>query len=261
MDLNHVRRGAGEPLVLVHGLGSRWQVWSAVLDRLAAEDDVTAVDLPGFGDSSPLAPGTPSNVHTLTDALAAFLAAQGIDRPHVAGNSMGGWIALELGKRDLVTSAIAISPAGFWTDREAAFARASLAGAVKAVRALMPVMPALVSTGAGRTALMAQLIGRPWKVPADDALSAMRGLADSPAFDETLQTLTADRYRPAPIDAPVTIAWGTRDHLLIPRQGPRAQRMVPGSRLVSLPGLGHAPCWDDPELVSRTILEGSARAA
>jgi pimeloyl-ACP methyl ester carboxylesterase len=200
-------------------------------------------------------------VHTLTDAVASFLAAEGIERPHVAGNSMGGWIALELGKRGLAASATAISPAGFWTDREAAFVRASLGGAVKAVRALMPVMPALVATGVGRTVLMAQLIGRPWKVPADEALGAMRGLADAPAFDETLGTLTADRYVQAPIDVPVTIAWGTRDHLLIPRQGPRAQRMAPGSRLVPLPGLGHAPCWDDPELVSRTILEGSARAA
>ena len=255
-----MRRGAGEPLVLVHGLGSRWEVWSAVLDRLAAERDVIAVDLPGFGNTPPLPAGTPSNVQTLTAALVAFLAAEGIERPHVVGNSMGGWIALELGKRGLVASATAISPAGFWTDREAGFVRASLGGAVKAVRALMPVMPALVATGAGRTALMAQLIGRPWKLTADEALGAMRGLADSPAFDETLQTLTADRYIQAPIDVPVTIAWGTRDHLLIPRQGPRAQRMTPGSRLVPLPGVGHAPCWDDPELVSRTILEGSARA-
>ena len=258
MHLNHVRRGTGEPLVLVHGLGSRWEVWSAVLDRLAVERAVIAVDLPGFGESSPLPPGTASTVHTLSDALAAFLAAEGIERPHVAGNSMGGWMALELAKRGLVASATAISPAGFWTDREAAYVRASLGGAVKAVRALMPAMPALVATGVGRTALMAQLIGRPWKLTADEALDAMRGLTDSPAFDETLQTLTADRYQSAPIDAPVTIAWGTRDHLLIPRQAPRAQRMTPGSRLVSLPGLGHAPCWDDPELVSRTILAGSA---
>src|SRR4051794_28254487 len=52
--LSHVRKGSGEPLVLVHGIGSQWQAWSPVLERIAAERDVVAVDLPGFGASAPL---------------------------------------------------------------------------------------------------------------------------------------------------------------------------------------------------------------
>ncbi|WP_244970064.1 alpha/beta fold hydrolase [Nocardia cerradoensis] len=113
MMLNHHRVGTGEPLVLVHGVGSRWQVWEPVIDTLAAHFDVIAVDLPGFGGSDPLPHTT---VDTLTDALHAFLAEQGLERPHLAGNSMGGLIALNLGARGVASSVTAYSPIGFWSD-------------------------------------------------------------------------------------------------------------------------------------------------
>jgi pimeloyl-ACP methyl ester carboxylesterase len=83
MMLNHHRVGTGEPLVLIHGVGSRWQVWEPVIDTLAAHFDVIAIDLPGFGGSDPLPHTT---VDTLTDALHAFLTEQGLERPHLAGN-------------------------------------------------------------------------------------------------------------------------------------------------------------------------------
>jgi pimeloyl-ACP methyl ester carboxylesterase len=54
MHLHHVRLGTGKPLLLVHGLGASWQSWSTVVDRLAAEREVVAVDLPGFGETPPL---------------------------------------------------------------------------------------------------------------------------------------------------------------------------------------------------------------
>jgi pimeloyl-ACP methyl ester carboxylesterase len=71
--LNYHRQGTGEPLLLAHGIGSRWQVWLPVLERLAAERDVIAVDLPGYGASPPSPPGTPPGIASLTDALESFL--------------------------------------------------------------------------------------------------------------------------------------------------------------------------------------------
>jgi pimeloyl-ACP methyl ester carboxylesterase len=59
------------------------------------------------------------------------------------------------------------------------------------------------------------------------------------------------------LDVPVTIAWGTRDRLLPPRQGARARARRPEARHVSLPGCGHVPFSDDPPLVTRVLLEGS----
>jgi pimeloyl-ACP methyl ester carboxylesterase len=139
MELNYHRAGAGEPLVLIHGIGSRWQMWEPVLSRVAAECDVVALDLPGFGASPMPPPGTAPGIESLTSLVAEFLGSLGLDKPHVAGNSLGGWISLELAKRGRVRSATGLSPAGFLTDREAAFARGTLWMMVRGARALAPL--------------------------------------------------------------------------------------------------------------------------
>src|SRR3712207_5942079 len=107
--MHHFRKGRGSPLVLIHGLGSRWQVWRPVLDALAGQHDVIALDLPGFGrtppdrrdspaTASPEPPGSsrstaaarPGSVPRLTDQVAAFLVELGVQRPAVGGSSLGG---------------------------------------------------------------------------------------------------------------------------------------------------------------------------
>src|SRR5947209_4917042 len=98
MQVNYHRTGSGEPLLLIHGIAMRWQYWEPVLPRLATERDVIAIDLPGFGDSPMPAPGTPPGPESLTRLVAGFLHSIGVERPHAAGNSLGGWIALELAK-------------------------------------------------------------------------------------------------------------------------------------------------------------------
>ena len=95
--------------MLVHGIGSRRGVWDPVVDRLAVERDVLAVDLPGFGDSPMLPDGVVPTVQVLADAVAAWWGELGIERPHVAGNSLGGGVALELARKGAVSSATALS--------------------------------------------------------------------------------------------------------------------------------------------------------
>src|SRR5512140_3471195 len=115
MELHHHRRGSGEPLVLIHGIGHRWQAWLPVLDRLAAHHDVVAIDLPGFG-ASPVPPrGTAHDMAAAVRYLGEFFEAHGLDTPHVAGNSLGGGIALELAAAGLARSATALAPVGFFT--------------------------------------------------------------------------------------------------------------------------------------------------
>ncbi len=90
MLLNHHREGTGEPLVLIHGIGHFWQGWRPVIERLSAEREVIAIDLPGFGHS-PLPPaGTPAGITSLTDLVAGFCADIGLERPHVAGTRSAG---------------------------------------------------------------------------------------------------------------------------------------------------------------------------
>ena len=258
MSLNYDRRGAGEPLVLVHGIGSFWPVWTPILDRLAAERDVISLDLPGFGGSPP--DGTAPTIEGFSDRLERFFVEVGVQRPHVAGNSMGGGIALELARRGAVRSATALSPIGFWTARERGFCQASLRQGQTAARLLGPVVPAAMGNPITRTLLLAQLAGRPWRMPAHDAVDALRALVAAPGFDGALAAFDHHVFRdPAELDGvPVTVAWGQRDALLIyARQAPRARRLLPRARHVTLTGCGHVPCWDDPEQVATVVLAGS----
>jgi len=244
--------------VLIHGIGSRWQIWAPVLDRLAAERDVVAVDLPGFAGS----PASPSarDVPGLVDAVEAFLAELGLDRPHVAGNSLGGGIALELARRGAVASATAISPIGFWTERELRWCQASLTRSRKLGRLADPVLPTLLASTLGRDLTFWQVLARPSRMSPEEGIASVRALIAAPAFDEVLASFTAYRFRdPEQLRGTrVTVAWGDRDFLLLHRQARRAQRLLPGGEHVTLPRCGHAPFTDDPELVARVLLAGSA---
>ena len=106
--VHHHREGRGAPLVLLHGIGHRWQAYAPVLADLARDFDVVACDSPGFGRSPALPDGVRPAVPAYADAFAGWLAREGIERPHVVGNSMGGAIALELARRGLVRTATAI---------------------------------------------------------------------------------------------------------------------------------------------------------
>jgi pimeloyl-ACP methyl ester carboxylesterase len=257
MALAFDSHGSGPPLVLLHGTGSHRGMWDPVIGALAREHRVIAVDLPGFAGSAN-EPAEPSPAG-LTTYLERWFAEQGLDRPHVAGNSMGGGLALELARRGTVASATALSPVGFWTPRELAFAQRSLRAARAIVRRLRPVVPTLTRTAAGRTAMLLQVYGRPWRLSPDDAQAVIDAFLDAPAFEPALEAF--GHYRFGAGDelrgVPVTIGWGTRDALLIPRQATRARRLLPWAQHVALRGCGHVPCHDDPEAVAAVLLAGS----
>jgi pimeloyl-ACP methyl ester carboxylesterase len=257
--LNYYRTGSGDPLVLIHGLGSRWQMWQSVLDRLRPEREVIALDLPGFASSPPPPPGTPPGAGSLTALVAQFLDELGLDRPHVAGNSLGGWIALELAKRGRARSATGLSPAGFHTPAEALYQRLLLKVSVRVARLCSPRAETLLATPAGRIMLLSPFVYRPQRLAASEAADALRDLAGAPWFDETLEAINSERFSGGDqIDVPVTIAWADHDRVLLPRQAPRALHEVPGARMVTLRACGHVPTSDDPDQVADVLLAGSA---
>lgn len=258
VDLTHHRVGSGPPLVLIHGIGSRWQVWDPVLRQLASERELIALDLPGFGASPMPAPGTPPGVASLTRLVGEFLDELGVQQPHVAGNSLGGLVALELAKQGRVRSVTGLSPAGFYNDREAAYARLSLKITVRTARLLAPRADRLTASPLVRTLTFSQVVAKPRLLGAADAAASVRALAEAPWFDDTLPVIADERFAGGEaIQVPVTIAWGVKDRLLLPRQARRAVRMIPGARLVMLTGCGHVPTYDDPEQVTRMLLDAS----
>lgn len=260
MQLAHDRTGSGPPLVLVHGIGSRRGVWDPVVPALERERDVLAVDLPGFGDSPVLPSGVAPTPAALADALVAWWSGLGIERPHVAGNSLGGGIALELARAGAVSSATALSPVGFWNAPEQVYSRTML----RVVRGLAVhaggQMARIGRSRAGREATIGLMYGRPARRDPDEVARDFAALAAAPGWRATLAQLDRHAFRDgAQLDGvPVTIGWGTRDRLLIPRQGERARAALPHARHVPLPGCGHIPMSDDPEGVAALLLAASA---
>ncbi|MEU9289813.1 alpha/beta fold hydrolase [Streptomyces sp. NPDC048275] len=258
VTLSYARVGTGEPLLLLHGIGHHRQAWDPIIHLLAAEREVIAVDLPGFGESPALPDGLTHDLATVVPALGALCEALEIERPHVAGNSLGGLLALELGREKLVRSVTALSPAGFWSPVERRYAFGVLIAMRQAARRLpLPVIERLSRTAAGRTVLTSTIYARPGRRSPEAVVAETLALAHAEGFTETLRAGSAVQFTDDLPGLPVTVAWGTRDRLLVRRQGIRAKHIIPRARLVRLPGCGHVPMNDDPALVARVILDGS----
>lgn len=254
MALPGLRDGSGEPMLLLHGLGMCWQVWEPLLPTLSARFDVSAIDLPGFGTAAPLAAGEPTG-DAIADAVERHLDALGWEDAHLVGNSLGGHVALILARRGRARSVTAISPAGMAEGWEHTWIRGMLRSQYTLGRMLRPLAATLLRSAALRTILLSQVVSRPWRLTPEQATRMTCVYADSPVVVATLEA--ADSFGPRDldgIDVPVTIAWGSRDVLLFPRQGPRFKRALPHSRLVRLVGMGHTPMTDDPDVVADVIL-------
>jgi pimeloyl-ACP methyl ester carboxylesterase len=258
--LNAVRAGSGPPMLLLHGIGHRWQAWTPLLDDLSRDFEVVAVDLPGFGKSPPL----PSGVSLAggVDGLARFMDALGWDRAHLVGNSLGGWMALELGLRDRALSICGLAPAGLWDDPAPIERRLRLLFTlwVGGARRAGPAVN-LLRFRAVRTVALYGLFGKPWRIPGDIAIGDTRALATS-AFDETFEAGAGLRFSGGQaLDVPVTVAWCSRDPLFSPERCSVAE-LCADARVEMLHGCGHVPMWDDSPLVLDTIrstVEGAWR--
>jgi pimeloyl-ACP methyl ester carboxylesterase len=248
--------GQREPLLLIHGLGGSRGVWEPVIPLLEGEREVHAIDMPGFGAAPPLAEGVEPTAANLARALQAECEERGIERPHVAGNSLGGWVGLEMGRFGWAASVTAISPAGLWKapigEREGNLREL-------AQRFRPAVVPALWVPALRRRAV-STFAAHPERIPPEAARQLVLGWIDANGYDGANRAMRTHVFDPAgyPDDVPVTIAWCERDRLVGP---PKPHRRPAGARFLVLPGVGHTPTWDDPELVAQTLLDGSAHPA
>jgi len=253
------RAGHGEPLLLLHGIGSTRDDFAALLPRFAEDFDVLSLDLPGHG-SSPVC-AWPPTVARLTDAVEADLDARGLQRVHVLGNSLGGRIGIELAARHRARSLVALSPSGLGLPPERLHQGLLMATARHLTRTLRPVLGALASTPAGRTALLSGMRARPWEAGETEALAMRGGFADSSGFWSmlwwaVLQDVPTGLHR---VDCPVTLAQGALD-VVGAGQTPRYLAMIPGSRFDLLPGAGHAPQSDAAEAILALVRDTAGRA-
>jgi pimeloyl-ACP methyl ester carboxylesterase len=256
------RSGQGEPLVLLHALGASRASWDAIVPALAQRFDVIAVDLPGFGTSAPLPAGIEPSPAELATAVSGMLNDLGIDCPHLAGNSIGGWVAMEMAKTRPVRSVTLLAPAGLWQGGSPLYCRVTLRLSRWLARHARPVLSTIVTTRPGRVLVLGQIFGHPARLTAFQARSALHELGTCPGFDATLKATRRRRIRGAQqVSAPVTVAFGSRDLVLLRHQSRNLGELPPDTQSSTLPGCGHLPMTDDPARVTDLIVTSAARAS
>jgi pimeloyl-ACP methyl ester carboxylesterase len=239
--------GAGEPLVLLHGVGANRAVWRRVTPALAEDRLVLAPDLPGFGESSPAGEGF--ELETAAAALAGPLAERAGGPFDLLGNSLGGAVALQLAleRPDLVRRLILAAPAGFsprsWPVSAAAGVLADPAIAVRRI-----VGARIAGSASARRALLWGAIAEPQRLSSEDARTMLRASRDSKRVGAAVATvLRADlRSRLARVEAPVGVIWGWRDGV-IPISTLRQIRAArPDVVVVTIPRAAHVPQVEHP---------------
>lgn len=237
-------------------MGSNSHSWDLVLPALAARREVIAIDLPGCGETPPLAGEV--SVATLTDAVEDFIETEGLSGVDLVGSSMGARMVLEMAHRGHGGTTVALDPGGFWTTRQAKIFGASIKASIFLVRRIQPALPWLTGNAVGRTALMAQFSARPWQLPPDLVLTELRSYRAAQGLDEALHSLVhGPRQQGAPagsLNGRVVIGWGRQDRVTVPSQAERALELFPDATLHWFDSCGHFPHWDQPVEAADLVL-------
>jgi pimeloyl-ACP methyl ester carboxylesterase len=243
------------PLVLVHGFGDTPRTWELVRPALERRHAVLAPALPGHAGGPPLDGAV---THALmADAVERAMDAAGLDTAHVAGNSLGGHVALQLAERGRARSVVALAPAGGWADDSWRALLELQRELLQQARAAAPYADALVATDEGRRRATRLISERSAHIPPDLLAHQLRGLAacdGEPLLDFSLREGYA-ALDPERIACPVRVVWGTDDRLLPwPSAAARFREWLPRADWVELDGVGHSPQLDVPLETAELIL-------
>ena len=248
------------PLVLLHGVTLSGRIWQDVVPLLSEHHDVHAPTLLGHR-GGPAIQRRPARVSDVVDAAERYLDEHGLARPHLAGNSLGGWVAIELARRGRAASVCAFSPAGFWWDsdsneqvlRQIRWARAQ-------ERVARPIAPLVLRSAVVRRLGLREGACHGDRLTATRVLELVDDGIDCPFMDYYSSDEQAEPLDPLP--CPVTLAWAQFDRLApAATHGRTARERLPGATWVLLPGVGNVAMVEDPDLVSRTIMAVTGVAA
>ncbi|CAN5545428.1 alpha/beta hydrolase [soil metagenome] len=256
------RGGSGPPLVCLHGFTDTWRTWDLVMPQLEARHDVLAPTLPGHA-GGPKLDGEVSDAQ-LVDAVEEAMDDAGFGTAHVVGNSLGGYIALQLAARGRAKSVVALAPAGGWAHGDDSF-RETLGFFTSMKEMLVAAAPqadAIVSSVEGRRRATLFTTVNFEHIPEDLLAHQMVGAAQcevEPLVESALRdgwNLDAES-----VDCPVRIVWGTEDKLL---RWPSAairyrESWLPSADWVELDGIGHCPQLDVPREAAELILGFTSR--
>jgi pimeloyl-ACP methyl ester carboxylesterase len=260
------RAGEGEQLVLIHGFTATWRCWLPVADRLAQRFEVIAPTLHGH-DGGPRPPVAARSITHAADHFELLLDELGVGVAHLAGNSMGGALALEMAKRGRARSVVAISPGGGWREENTREPRRIIRQfKVNQRAARMPEsrLKALLARPRLRRLALRDVMARGENMPPVEAVQLVRSSTRCDVVDDVFETIRDGSARVVDLDrvaCPVLLAWGDRDRILpLKHHAGRFREEIPGAEFRVLEGLGHTPMWDDADLVAATIGDFAERA-
>jgi pimeloyl-ACP methyl ester carboxylesterase len=252
------RGGDGPPLLLLHGFTDTWRTWELVLPTLEREREVLAPTLAGHAGGPPLPEGG-ATADALLDAIEAAMDDAGWDTADVAGNSLGGHLALRLAARGRARSVVALAPAGGWAEGDTA-PEQTLQQFVflhEQLQQLVPHADAIAASPEGRARATMLITERSEHLPAELIAHQLRGAAacDVP----TLVAHAREEGWPLDVEAvtcPVRFVWGTEDKILgWPGAATRYQQdWFPQAEWVVLDGVGHCPQLDVPTETAQHLL-------
>jgi pimeloyl-ACP methyl ester carboxylesterase len=244
----HVERaGTGEPVVLLHGFGGSTYSWRHVIDGLAADNELIAIDLNGFGYSERAREAAAYTVAGQLALVTGVMDALEIPSAHLVGHSYGGALAMHLAWRqpERVRSLILVDSAGPeypWVRREPSAANRPLTWLFVRTRAIkrQAVVKALERSFADDNQVTPELVEAYWeRVRIEGVATAFRGLTRPTDEPRELPDL-------AKLDLPVLVVWGAEDELTLPEDGRAAAEMLPDAQFHLLEGVGHIPPEESP---------------
>ena len=238
------RGGSGPPLVLLHGFFDTWRVWELVLPALERSRDVLALTLAGHAGGPPL-PEVITD-HTLADAAEHAMRESGVELAQIAGNSLGGFVALQLAERGLASRVVAFAPAGGWEAKPDVFAlQREMHDAFKRAGPYVDRRAATRYTAVNFEHIPGELLAHQTRGAAATDAPRMLAFAESARW----------QIDAARIACPVRIVWGTEDRLLPwPEAAARYRKAFPHADWVELEGVGHCPQLDVPLETAQLIL-------
>jgi pimeloyl-ACP methyl ester carboxylesterase len=246
-------------------MSSSGRAWDPVLPLLSRHRDVHVVSLPGHRGGPALAWPEQLRTADYVEAVERELDRLGLAEADLVGNSLGGWVALQLAGRGRARSVVCLAPAGGWPAGGAfdRFLAAQFALGYRACRRL--ASPAGLRWRQHRTvrrALLRSMVARPELVTADQLDELVGAIAECEALRLSIGRAAARDVSAVPrAGCPVLVAWSERDRILISQASRRRLERQVGAPVVTvLGGVGHVPMSDDPGLVAETILGFVVRA-
>ena len=253
------RDGTGTPLLLLHGVGGNWRVWSPVLPHLEEHHDVIAPTLLGHGGAARFPVGVEPSIEALADGLEEALDEAGIAEVHVVGNSLGGWVALELARRGRARSVVVFSPAGAWRSQWRISSRATgIRVSVGLISRCAAHADALSALAWVRWLMLSTQVAYPMRVQPALLAADIRASGDAPGVVPLLRAIPKRQIDGLPADRsfPIRVVWAASDRVLpFKHFGAPMLDLLPGAEIIHQKGTGHIPMSDDPIAVARLILE------